>query len=147
MSVAGADGAAVKAVPAVGGRWWRWLGAWWVMLFASVLNGALRESTYGPRVGELAAHQISTAISLCLLGLVMAACLRRWPPASAREAWALGGFWLALTLAFEFLFFHYVGGHPWSELLANYDIGAGRVWVLVPLWIAVAPRLWLRWLR
>jgi len=31
-------------------------------------------------------------------------------------------FLLALTVAFEFLFFHYVGGRSWSKLLANYNL-------------------------
>jgi hypothetical protein len=51
----------------------------------------------------------------------------------------IGLFWMALTVAFEFLFFHYVGGHPWPALLANYDLLNGRIWVLLLAWIAIAP--------
>jgi hypothetical protein len=47
-------------------------------------------------------------------------------------------------VAFESLFFHYVVGHPWSELLANYDIVHGRLWPVVLLWIAVAPYVFFR---
>jgi hypothetical protein len=45
---------------------------------------------------------------------------------------------MALTIAFEFLFFHFVGGHPWSELLANYNLAGGRGWVLLLVWVGVA---------
>jgi hypothetical protein len=51
---------------------------------------------------------------------------------------------MALTLAFEFLFFHYVGGHAWSVLLANYDLSEGRLWPLILLWVGFAPYLFYR---
>lgn len=123
---------------------WKYLAAWIAMLIVSIANGTMRDFVYGPTMSELAAHQLSTAISIVLLGAVMWAFFRRHPPAGAREALAIGLFWMALTVAFEFLFFHYVAGHPWSALLANYDIMAGRVWVLVLLWVAVAPYLFFR---
>lgn len=50
-------------------------------------------------------------------------------------------------MAFEFLFFHYVGGHAWEELLANYNIARGRLWPVVLLWVAVAPWLFYRLLN
>jgi hypothetical protein len=118
---------------------WKYLAAWLVMLLVSVANGAARDFTYSRYLGELAAHQISTASGILLLGAVIWAFGRLVPPASAREAVSVGLFWAALTVAFEFLFFHIVGGHSWAELLANYNVLEGRVWVFVVLWIAVAP--------
>lgn len=123
---------------------WKYLAAWFAMLLASIANGAVRDFVYGPYVNELAAHQISTVTSVLLLGAIMWAFVRRYPPASTGHALAIGLFWMGLTVAFEFLFFHYVGGHPWSALLANYDIMAGRVWVLVLLWVAAGPYLFFR---
>lgn len=120
------------------------LAAWLVMLLVSIANGAARDFTYGRFMSELAAHQLSTLGSILLLGLVIRLFVRRYPLATLRQAIFLGLGWCALTVAFEFLFFHFVGGHPWSELLANYDISAGRVWVLVLLWIAMAPALFFR---
>lgn len=117
----------------------KYLAAWIAMLVVSIANGVMREFTYGRHMSELAAHQLSTATSVLLLGVVIWVFGRRHPPASARHALAIGLGWAALTVAFEFLFFHFVGGHSWSELLANYNVLEGRVWVLVVLWIAVAP--------
>lgn len=117
----------------------RLLGVWCLMLLASIGNGTLRDFTYGRRMSELAAHQLSTVFSVVLLGLIMGLALRRWPARSSTEAWRIGLFWMGLTVAFEFLFFHYLGGHSWAELLANYDVLGGRVWVLVLLWLVVAP--------
>jgi hypothetical protein len=112
---------------------------WFVMLLVSVANGAVRDFTYGRQLGELAAHQVSTASGALLLGIVMWVYVRSNPPSDARHALAIGLFWMALTLAFEFLFFHYVGGHSWSALLANYDVTSGRVWVVVVAWVALGP--------
>ena len=126
---------------------WKYLAAWLVMLLVAVANGAVREITYGPHVDELTAHQISTATGILLLGLVIWLCSAVIPVSSDREAVSLGLFWAALTVAFEFVFFHFIGGHSWSELLANYNVVQGRVWVFVVLWIVVAPWLFFRWHR
>lgn len=109
------------------------------MLLASIANGALRDLVYGKFMHELTAHQLSTVISLALLGVVMWRFLRYRCPQSTSSALLIGALWLLLTVTFEFVFFHYVGGHSWSALLANYNIARGRIWVLVLLWIAVAP--------
>src|SRR5690242_5050175 len=93
-------------------------GVWLVMLVISILNGGARDLVYGKHMSELRAHQLSTLTSMVLLGMVMWLFTLRYPTASAKQAWALGGLWMGLTLAFEFLFFHYVGRHSWSELLA-----------------------------
>lgn len=122
----------------------RYLAAWFVLLFVAMVNGALRESTYGKYISELAAHQLSCVTGILLFAVVIHQYVRRWPPASGREAWRIGLFWMGLTVAFEFLFFHYVGGHSWEALLANYDMSAGRLWPLILLWVAVAPYVFYR---
>lgn len=126
----------------------RLLLAWLVMLVVSVFNGIARDVGYGRELAPLAAHQLSTLYGMTLLGVVIGAYAWRWPFASAAAAWRAGALWLALTVAFEFIFFHYATGHSWEELLANYDLSAGRLWPLLLLWIAVAPavfrRLWQR---
>lgn len=122
----------------------RYLFAWFAMLLVSVLNGTVRDFTYGRHMPELLAHQLSTLIGIVLLGAVIRLYMHRWPFASARQALKVGLFWMSLTVAFEFLFFHYVGGHSWDGLLANYDLSAGRLWPLVLLWVAFAPYLFHR---
>ncbi|MDD1622483.1 MAG: hypothetical protein LUQ11_13490 [Methylococcaceae bacterium] len=126
---------------------WKHFAAWLVMLLVSVANGAARDLSYGKHMSEMAAHQLSTAISIVLLGMVIRTFVRFYPPSSDRHAIFIGLQWTALTIAFEFIFFHFVGGHSWSELLANYNILAGRIWVLVLLWIAVAPYVFFHFRR
>jgi hypothetical protein len=123
----------------------RYLIAWLAMLVVAFVNGGLREFTYGKHLSALAANQLSCVSGIILLGTVIYLYQRRWPFASARQAWSAGLFWMVLTVAFEFLFFHYVGGEPWEALLANYDIVHGRLWPLILLWVAVAPYLFYRY--
>jgi len=123
---------------------WKYLVAWLLMLLVSVGNGAVRDFTYGRHMNELTAHQLSTSAGILLLGGIIWIFVRLYPPSSGNQAVSIGLLWMALTVAFEFLFFHFVGGHSWSELLANYDILKGRVWVLVLLWLAVAPYVFFR---
>lgn len=120
---------------------WNYLLAWFVMLLFSVANGALRDLTYGRHLSELAAQQCSTVSGIVMLAGLIWFFMRLRPPSSGRAAMALGLFWMGLTVAFEFLFFHYVGGHAWAELLGNYDVSRGRWWVFELLWLAVAPYL------
>lgn len=122
----------------------RYVMTWFAMLLVAMANGALRDFTYGRHLSELHAHQLSSLTGMALLGVVMWWFVRRWPPDSGRNALAIGFFWMALTLAFEFLFFHYVGGHPWAELIDNYKLLQGRIWVLVLAWVALAPYLFHR---
>jgi hypothetical protein len=123
---------------------WKYLTTWFLMLLVSVANGAVRDFTYGMRMQELTAHQLSTVSSVLLLGIVIRGFVRLYPPASGREAISIGLLWMALTVAFEFLFFHYAGGHSWVELFGNYNVLKGRVWVVVLAWIAIAPYVFFR---
>lgn len=91
------------------------------------------------RVGDLAAHQISTASLIALLAAFFRILERRWPIPSRRSAFLIGGTWLALTVLFEFGFGHYVDGKSWSKLLENYDLTDGHIWILTLIWIAVGP--------
>jgi len=64
----------------------------------------------------------------------------------AHAALAVGGLWLVLTLLFELALGRFVSGLSWQEMIAEYDLFAGRLWALVPVWVAAAPyvffRLW-----
>ncbi len=122
----------------------RYLLAWLPMVVIGIANGVLRETTYGKRLPELRAHQVSTLTGLVLFGLYIWWLSLLWPLRSAKEAVVIGLVWVVLTLAFEFSFGHWVAGHSWRRLLADYNVLAGRVWVVVLVWIGIAPFLFYR---
>lgn len=119
----------------------RYLLFWLILAIAAVGNGILRQATYGRYMSDLAAHQVSTVTGILLVGGVVWALTRRWPIGSANEAWIVGVCWLLMTVMFEFGFGHYVAGQSWSQLLADYNLFAGRVWSLFLVWISVLPYL------
>jgi len=124
----------------------RYVQAWFTMLGVAMINGGLRDMTYGKQLPALLANQISCLSGIVLLGAVIYLYMRHWKLDSARLAINLGLFWMALTVAFEFLFFHYVGGRSWMVLLESYDITSGQLWPLILVWVAVAPYLFYRFL-
>ena len=85
-----------------------WTIAWFGGAVIGIVNGATRELVYRDRVGELTAHQISTAVALALFAVYFMALQRRWPLPSRRCALQVGALWVALTLVFEFGFGHWV---------------------------------------
>jgi hypothetical protein len=117
----------------------RYLLAWLPMIAIAVANGAARQAWLLPRLGDALARQISTVSLLLLFALYMGVVFRLWPLASARLALGVGAAWLALTLAFEFALGYFVSHLTWREMLAEYDLSSGRLWILVPISIAVAP--------
>ncbi|HEX7182845.1 MAG TPA: hypothetical protein VF756_13460 [Thermoanaerobaculia bacterium] len=123
---------------------WRYLLLWFPMLLIAFANGALREGWIRKHAGELQAHQISTVLLVLLFAVYIWIVVRVWPPASSGAAFAIGLMWLGLTLAFEFLFGHYVSGLSWSALLRDYDVLSGHLWAFVPLWVLVAPWVFYR---
>jgi hypothetical protein len=119
--------------------WATWIAGWVGLSAVATLNGTVRTLGYERWLGELAAHQVSTVLLIgALLGYTWV--LHTWRPLpDRRTALEVGAAWALLTLAFEFGLGHYVLGRPWSVLLGDYDLTAGRVWVLVPIATAVAP--------
>lgn len=119
----------------------RWVSAWIGAAALGVANGAGREALYADATGDEAAHIISTSTLLPLLGGYMWLLQRRWPLRTRRESVSVGAAWMGMTVAFEFGFGHWVAGDSWSALLENYDVTAGKVWVLVPGAMAAGPEL------
>lgn len=117
----------------------RWLAAWTGGAVIGVANGIAREATFARVLGERSGHAASGATAVAAFAGYFTALERRWPIPSQREALTIGGAWLAMTVAFEFGFGRAVAKQSWKQLLADYDLRAGRTWPLVLAWIAVGP--------
>jgi len=117
----------------------KYLLVWFLLAIIAIANGVIRQATYANTVSDLAAHQISTVTAVLATGAVVWFVHRVWAIESASQAWSIGLLWLIMTIAFEFGFGHYVAGHPWDSLLADYNILNGRVWSLFLVWVAILP--------
>lgn len=125
------------------------LGVWVLLAAVAILNGIFRGLVLEPALGADVAHVVdSLLVAIPAFWLVVYLYFRYSDVEHTRlELTAIGVLWVGLTVAFEFLFGHYVMGHPWARLLADYDLLAGRVWALVLFAVLVAPLLFGYYLR
>ena len=114
--------------------------AWTALPFAAVANAALRDATYGKRMGETASHSLAVAPLAAVVRMWAGLLARRWPLRSRRSALGVGLVWLGLTLAFEFGLGR-ARGLSADEMLADYDVRRGRLWPLALLVVAASPLL------
>ena len=76
-------------------------GVGWIGMAAlAIFNGVVREVLYGPFMGALSAHQVSTCMGLLLFGLYIWFFTGFFPVASSGQALYLGLMWLVMTLFF-----------------------------------------------
>lgn len=115
---------------------------WPAMLALAFANALVREALYSAPLGPHLAPALSALLLAALLLGVQYAFLRRLSGRhTPRDRWALGGLWAGLTVAFDFAFYPAVLHVPYSLLLHDYDIAAGRLWALVPLSLMLGPPL------
>lgn len=120
------------------------IAAWLFLPPLAVMNGAVRDLTYGRNISYELAHAISVLPLAALVFGVAVLVAQRWPLENVRAAAKVGTVWLLLTVTFEVVL-GVALQVPAREMLAAYDVTRGRVWVLVPLATAVAPALARAW--
>jgi len=118
---------------------------WCGLLTLAIANGTFRETILAPRFGASVAHTIGSAMLATLILVVGWFALPWIGPQSLQDAWVVGATWVTLTLAFEFLGGHFLFGKPWKLLAADYNILAGRIWIMVLIATFLAPVLVYSW--
>jgi hypothetical protein len=113
---------------------------WFPMLVLAIINGLIRELLLRKFVGKLRAHQLSTVTLIIFFAVYIWFIMKRFPPASGTMAILVGLVWVLMTLCFEFGFGRY-RGNSWATLLEDYNLFKGRLWILIPAWVLVAPFL------
>lgn len=109
------------------------IGMWLVFLTLAFSLGALRQLVLNPVLGEHISHVVGTLVVVVVFLAFMVPFVRRVRRrgASTSDLWLTGFLWLVMTLSFEFLFFNFVANKPWDEILAEYNLAKGRIWILV----------------
>jgi hypothetical protein len=117
----------------------RSLAVWLILIAAEIIHGILRGIFLVPRVGEFRSSQIGVFTGSLII-LVIALALVRWIGATRSSVLlGIGGLWLVLTLAFEFLFGHFIAGASWERLLADYNILNGGLLPFGMIVLALLP--------
>jgi hypothetical protein len=122
----------------------RYILAWVPMLLIAIANGALRQLTFAKVMTEPHAHQLSTVLGAACIGVFIWFVVRAWPPASGRQALFVGLMWVLLTVVFESFMGLVLQHRPLMQILHEYNLLAGRVWILFLVWLAVAPWVFFR---
>jgi hypothetical protein len=120
---------------------WKYFIGWLSLLVIAFINGTFRQIVLQNSLGDLRAHQLSTAIGISLFGIYIYWIIRRWQPESLKETMQIGFLWMVLTIVFETGMARLFQNRDWSSVFRDYNILEGRVWILVLLWVAVAPSL------
>ena len=115
--------------------------AWFPMVVIAILNGLLRQFVIMNYVDELTVHQISCFTGILFFAVYIYFITRAWKIESCKHSWLIGLMWVGMTIIFEFGFGHYVMGHPWEKLFHDYNILAGRLWVILLIWTLIAPNI------
>jgi hypothetical protein len=118
------------------------IAGWLILAFLISLNGFIGQQFIAPWLGSYGNHIYKSVVAIALIAIVAGLVMTQ----VATTHWLLtaidmGGFWLLLTVSFEFLAGHYLFGNSWEALLADYRFWQGRLWVLVLLMTAIAPAL------
>jgi hypothetical protein len=117
---------------------------WLLLLVAMVAAGAFRVAVVAPRLPPFGTELVGAVLGIAVILALTRPFVRSLGRPTRAALARISALWLALTLAFEFGFFHYVGGKSWESLLAQYDVGAGHLWPLVLATVAAAPFVWAR---
>jgi len=114
--------------------------AWLLFIPIVFMNAAVRELVYKPFIGELPAHQVSMvtgSVAFILLAyFLLRHCIYNTPN---DKLLLIGLMWLALTIVFDFGLGIFVTGASWSEMLNDYNIGQGRIWIFFLVIILITP--------
>lgn len=137
-------GAGPRGQVATSIRWTPAAVAWMLMMLAETGHAAVREIWLGPLLGALRARQLGVLIGSVIVLLIAWACSRWIRAGSGTARLAIGGFWVALTLAFEFA----VGramNLSWERLLSDYNPAQGGFMLLGLAVMFIAPSWVARW--
>ena len=118
----------------------KYLMYWLPMILLAVANGTLRQFILLDRFGELKAHQLSTLLLIVLCSIYVWAIFSQLSIQSTRQAFIVGIVWVALTIIFEFGM-GTLANRPMENLLRDYQILSGRVWLVFLAWLLFLPAI------
>lgn len=116
-------------------------GAMWLVFLALAFgNGALRQMVTGRFLGESVARQGHTIVLAAIFFLLSRWFARTAGPEGVGGRLALGLCWGLAAALFEIGLGRALG-MPWQQIMADWNVSAGRLWPLVPLCLALGPVL------
>jgi peptidoglycan biosynthesis protein MviN/MurJ (putative lipid II flippase) len=116
-------------------------GLWLGFLAVAISCALIREKYLVPELGPVGGKALGTLLVGVIIFGLMYAYVGKLKGTTKASLFKLGLFWTMATVAFEFLFGHYVMRHSWDALWADYNIFQGRLWPLVLMVTLFGPLL------
>jgi len=118
---------------------------WLSIIPLAILNGGFREMVLISWLGENFANFISAIILCLMIFIVSLIFIPRIGKGNSKKSWAktyweIGILWIFLTIVFETMLVLAMGGN-FRDMMAMYDITTGNFWLMVVLFIGIAPWL------
>nr|WP_040910945.1 hypothetical protein [Leptospira broomii] len=118
--------------------------SWFLLLIFALLNATVRELTYKSIFGEFLSHQISVLTGILFLAVPIWFIVKYLPFRNESQAIQVGIVWVILTETFEFLMITVSMKRSFQEFLHAHNFLVGELWVIILVWVAIAPVLFYR---
>lgn len=118
--------------------------SWLPMVILGMANGFFRGLVLNKYFDETIARQLSTGTLIALLTLYISLIYTKLSIRSGREALSIGVAWAFLTFLFETLLGYFVSGLSMADILSEYNVIEGRLWVLVLISLTFLPLIFFR---
>lgn len=115
------------------------IAVWLVIVIAAIFNGAIREKLLIPFIGSDISLPLSGITLSALVFIITYVAIPFFGNVKSGVYLLIGAFWILLTLAFEYLFGHYVMGTPWHEINQVFTLLNGNLFIIVLIVTALSP--------
>jgi len=116
---------------------------WFPMILIAFANATLRELLFVKTYSEFRAHQLSTITLIVLCAIYIWLVFPLLNIQNSRRAFLIGFVWVLLTVAFEFSLGR-LTNKSWEYLFRDYNLFAGRIWLLFLFCLFIFPYLFYR---
>jgi len=113
---------------------------WLPMIVLAFANATLRELVLIKHFSEFRAHQLSTITLIILCSVYVWFVFPLLNIQNSKQAFIIGFVWMLLTVAFEFSLGR-LTNKSWAYLLRDYNLFAGRIWLLFLVCLFILPYL------
>jgi hypothetical protein len=111
---------------------------WLPMIVLALANATLRELVFIKHFSEFRAHQLSTITLIILCSIYIWFVFPLLNIQNSKQALLIGFVWVLLMVVFEFSLGR-LTNKSWEYLLRNYNLFAGRIWLLFLLCLFILP--------
>lgn len=113
---------------------------WLSIIPLAILNGGLRDKVITPLIGEIWALPLSGVLLCVMVGILCYFTIPRLGKGTVATYRTIGLLWVVLTIGFE-TGMGLITGESFRELVKAYDITTGNLWLLVVVFVGIAPWL------